>query len=89
MLGRKLSVKGKDLLACPLLPPDLVALDESEASGGSERSPAGPTGCSPGLVKGWAIGPGAGPPSARRLLLGPADPQGARVTPFLRLLPRE
>ena len=105
MLGSKLSLKGKDLLACPFLPPDLVALHVSEAQVGLRGVPLGfqaaafgPAGslcpsATPaprGAVReGLGLRPGAGAPWAQRLLLGPAHPQGARVTPFLRLLTRE
>lgn len=90
MLGRKLSVKGKDLLACPFLPPDLVALDESEASGGSERSPSWLLSCRlqaagslcPSLPGPHGVQPsaseGLGYRAGGRFSLGAAAPSGPR-----------
>lgn len=51
--------------------------------------PPRPRGVQPRAPAGLGLRPGAGAPWARRLLPGPAGPQGARVTPFLRLLTRE
>lgn len=104
-VGEQALVERKGFVGLPVSAADLVTRDVSEASVGVRRSPSWLPSCrlsARGLTvplrhpaprgalrEGLGLRPGADAPWAQRLLLGPAHPQGARVTPFLRLLTRE